>query len=603
MKWTLNRNFRFLGSQLSRQEESPSSHLNLIQQLRNCNDVRSVSSVHCSFFKSGLSKSDTFAANHLVNGYIRLREISLAHRLFDEMPEPNVVSWTSLMAGYVTSGQAGLTLGMYVKMLETSVKPNDFTLSTLVKACSILAELEAGKKIHAHAEVMGYGTDLVVCSSLVCMYGNCNDVDGARSVFDSMDHRNIVTWTSMIAAYAQNGRGSEALEVFRLFNSMVRVRANDFMLASVISACSSLGKLVAGRASHGAVIRGGHEVNDVVTSTLVDMYGKSGCFDYSWKIFKRIPCPSVVEYTSIIVGASKYGLGKLSIELFEEMVERGVKPNDVTFVGVLHGCSHSGLVDEGLGFLNSMLEKHGVEPEAKHYTCVVDIYCRVGRLDDAHKLAKSIHVENPTEGALLWGTLLSASRLHGRVDIAQEASRRLIESNQQVAGAYVTLSNAYASTGEWEIAHDLRSEMKQAGVVKDPGCSWVEIRDSTFVFHAGDLSFERGEDVLRLLRELEGRMKERGYAGGSLGLVFFEVEQEAKEEIVSLHSERLALAFALIVIPKGITIRVMKNLRMCKDCHEAFKTISGIVERDFIVRDVNRFHHFRDGSCSCRDFW
>ncbi|CAI0467372.1 unnamed protein product [Linum tenue] len=488
-------------------------------------------------------------------------------------------------------------------MLETSVKPNDFTVSTVVKACSILAELEAGKKIHAHAEVMGYGTDLVVCSSLVCMYGNCNDVDGARSVFDSMDHRNIVTWTSMIAAYAQNGRGSEALEVFRLFNSMVRVRANDFMLASVISACSSLGKLVAGRASHGAVIRGGHEVNDVVTSTLVDMYGKSGCFDYSWKIFKRIPNPSVVEYTSIIVGASKYGLGKLSIELFEEMVERGVKPNDVTFVGVLHGCSHSGLVDEGLGFLNSMLEKHGVEPEAKHYTCVVDMYCRVGRLDEAHKLAKSIHVETPAEGALLWGTLLSASRLHGRVDIAQEASRRLIESNQQVAGAYVTLSNAYASTGEWEIAHGLRSQMKQAGVVKDPGCSWVEIRDSTFVFHAGNLSFERGEDVLRLLRELEGRMKERGYAGGSLGLVFFEVEQEAKEEIVSLHSERLALAFALIVIPKGITIRVMKNLRMCKDCHEAFKAISGIVERDFIVRDVNRFHHFRDGSCSCGDFW
>ncbi|CAI0466818.1 unnamed protein product [Linum tenue] len=519
------------------------------------------------------------------------------------MPEPNVVSWTSLMAGYVVAGQAGLALGMYVKMLETSVKPNDFTVSTVVKACSILAELEAGKKIHAHAEVMGYGTDLVVCSSLVCMYGYCNDVNGARSVFDSMDHRNIVTWTSMIAAYAQNGRGSEALEVFRLFNSMVRVRANDFMLASVISACSSLGKLVAGRASHGAVIRGGHEVNDVVTSTLVDMYGKSGCFDYSWKIFKRIPNPSVVEYTSIIVGASKYGLGKLSIELFEEMVERGVNPNDVTFVGVLHGCSHSGLVDEGLGFLNSMLEKHGVEPEAKHYTCVVDMYCRVGRLDEAHKLAKSIHVENPAEGALLWGTLLSASRLHGRVDIAQEASRRLIESNQQVAGAYVTLSNACASTGEWEIAHGLRSQMKQAGVVKDPGCSWVEIRDSTFVFHAGDLSFERGEDVLRLLRELEGRMKERGYAGGSLGLVFFEVEQEAKEEIVSLHSERLALAFALIVIPKGITIRVMKNLRMCKDCHEAFKAISGIVERDFIVRDVNRFHHFRDGSCSCGDFW
>ncbi|CAN1129761.1 Pentatricopeptide repeat-containing protein At4g15720 [Linum perenne] len=598
MKWLSNPNFRF-ASQFSLQENSSSS-LHLIQQLRSCNDHRSVSSIHSIFLKSGLI-ADTFPANHLINGYVRSREISYARRLFDEMPEPNVVSWTSLMAGYMGNGRPRFTLWMYSKMFETSVIPNDFTVSTAISACLILAELETGKKIHAHAEVMGFGSNIVVCSSLVCMYGNCNDVDGARSVFDSMDHRNIVTWNSMIVACAQNGRGNEALQVFRKFKTVLGERANAFMLASVINAAASLGKLGTGRASHGAVIRGGHEVNDVVTSSLVDMYAKCGCFDYSWKIFKRIRDPSVVPYTSMIAGAAKYGLGILSIELFEEMTGRGVEPNDVTFVGVLHGCSHSGLVEEGLEVLNSMLEKHGVNPDAKHYTCVVDMYCRVGRLDEAYKLAESIRV-SATEGALLWGTLLSASRLHGRVDIAVEASKRLIESKQQVAGAYVTMSNAYALAGEWDNAHGMRSEMKRAGVVKDPGCSWIEIRDSSFVFHAGDLCFESGEEVLSKLKELEGKMKERGYVGGGLGLVFIEVEQEAKEEMVSLHSERLALGFGLINIPKGITIRIMKNLRMCNDCHEAFKVISGILERDFVVRDVNRFHHFKNGSCTCRDF-
>ncbi|EEF45512.1 pentatricopeptide repeat-containing protein, putative [Ricinus communis] len=406
----------------------------------------------------------------------------------------------------------------------------------------------------------------------------------------------------MIAAYAQNARGNEALEVFRQFNSLVQERSNHFMLASVINACASLGKLVSGKVAHGAVIRSGYEVNDVVASALVDMYAKCGCFSYSDKVFRQIPNPSIIPYTSMIAGAAKYGLGKVSLQLFEDMVRRRIKPNDVTFVGVLHACSHSGLVNEGLQHLNSMYGKHGIMPDVKHYTCVVDMLSRSGRLDEAYQLAKSIRV-NPSEGALLWGTLLSASRLQGRVDVAVEASKWLIESNQQVAGTYVTLSNTYALAGEWENAYYLRSQMKRVGVYKEPGCSWVEIKDSTYVFYAGNLSCERGNEVLNFLKELERRMKERGYVGGSMGLVFVDVEQEAKEEIVSLHSERLALAFALLSIPKGITVRVMKNLRMCKDCHEAFKLISGIVERDFVVRDINRFHHFDNGSCSCRDFW
>ncbi|KAL6188613.1 hypothetical protein ACLB2K_040004 [Fragaria x ananassa] len=488
-------------------------------------------------------------------------------------------------------------------MLDSLVLPNEFTFATVINACSTLADLKTGRKIHARIEISGVQKNLVVCSSLVDMYGKCNDICGARRVFDLMGGGNVVSWTSMIAAYAQNGGGEEALRLFREFTRGMLERPNHFMLASVVNACASLGRLVSGKVAHGAVIRRGHELNEVIASAIVDMYAKCGCVEYSDKVFRRIPNPSVIPYTSMIVAAAKYGLGKMSIQLFEEMIDRGIRPNDVTFVGVLHACSHSGLVDEGLQYHESMHENHGISPNAKHHTCIVDMLGRTGRLNEAYKLAKSIQAE-PNQEALVWGTLLSASRLHGRVDIAVDASRRLIDSNQQVSGAYVTLSNADALNGEWETAQGLRSEMKRTGVRKEPGCSWVEIKDSNYVFYAGDVSScARQSEVITLLRELEGKMKQRGYVGGSICLVFIDVEEEAKEKIVGLHSERLALGFALLSIPKGVTIRIMKNLRMCNDCHEAFKLISDIVGREFIVRDVNRFHHFKGGSCTCRDFW
>ncbi|CAL5198853.1 unnamed protein product [Lathyrus oleraceus] len=568
-------------------------------------DLTIVTPTHSNFVKSGLL-NHTFTTNNLINSYLKLLRINHAQKLFDEMPHRNVVSWSLLMAGYVSQGQPNVALCLFHKMQMqgTLVMPNEFTFSTLINACSILANLEIGRRIHALVEVSGYRSDLVVCSSLIDMYGKCNCVDEARMVFDFMSVRNVVSWTSMITTYSQNAQGHLALQLFREFNHFRLDKPNHFMLCSVVSACASLGRLGSGKITHGVVIRLGHDANDVVASALVDMYAKCGCVSYSDKVFRRIPNPSVVPYTSMIVGAAKYGLGALSLRLFQEMIDRRIKPNDITFVGVLHACSHSGLIDKGLELFNSMNEKHGVMPDARHYTCAVDMLGRVGRMDEAYQLAISVQVGSEDDDALLWGTLLSASRLHGRVDIALEASNRVIKSNQQVAAAYVTLSNTYALAGDWENAHNLRSEMKRTGVFKEPGSSWIEIKESTYLFHAGDISkCSQKREILNLLRELEGRMKERGHVGVTTGLVFVDIEEEAREEIVSLHSEKLALAFGLLNTPKGITIRIMKNLRMCRDCHEAFKFISDIVEREFIVRDVNRFHHFKNGLCSCGDFW
>ncbi|XP_027368684.1 pentatricopeptide repeat-containing protein At4g15720 [Abrus precatorius] len=573
-----------------------------VEKLQTCEDLASATSTHSNVVKSGFG-NDTFTTNYLINCYTRLFRIEYAQKLFDEMAQRNVVSWTSLMAGYVNQGRPNMALGLFRQMQGTLVLPNEFTFATLINACSILANLEIGRRVHALVEVSGFGSNLVVCSSLVDMYGKCNHVDEARKIFDSMCTRNVVTWTSMITAYSQNAQGLHALRLFKEFNYTSFDKLNHFMLCSAISASASLGSLGSGKITHGVIIRLGHDSSDVIASALVDMYAKCGCVNYSDKVFRRIPNPSVIPYTSMIVGAAKYGLGTLSLQLFQEMIDRRIKPNDITFVGVLHACSHSGLIDKGLELLNSMRRKYGVMPDAKHYTCIADMLGRVGRIEEAYGLAKSVQVEG--EGyALLWGALLSASRLHGRVDIALEAGNRLIESNQQVACAYVALSNTYALAGDWENAHNLRSEMKRAGVYKEPGSSWIEIKESTYLFHAGNVpKCTPGREMLSLLRELEERMKERGYMGGTTGLVFVDVEEEAKEQILSLHSEKLALAFGLINTPKGTTIRIMKNLRMCRDCHETFKMISDIVEREFVVRDVNRFHHFKNGLCTCGDFW
>ncbi|EXB74809.1 hypothetical protein L484_023553 [Morus notabilis] len=597
-----NLNPNFLSRQNNLSFFHTNGHSHLIRNLQNCNNFIVASSLHSHILKSG-SLSHTFTANHLLNCYVRLRKIDLARNLFDEMSEPNVVSWTAVIAGYIDLGQPRTALRMFGEMPECSVPPNEFTFSTAIKACSVLSNLRTGKEIHARVEVCGLRNNLVLCSTLVDMYGKCDDVDGARRVFDAMRCRNVVSWTTMIATYGQNARGHEALQLFREFSSLTRDRPNDFMLSSIVNACASLGKLAAGKAAHCAVIRGSHDANEVVATTLIDMYGKCGCLDYSYKIFRQVSCASVVPYTSMIFSAAKYGLGKLALELFDEMLERGIKPSDVTYLGVLHACSHSGLVDEGLKHLKFMYAKHGILPDTKHYTCLVDMLGRAGRIDEAYRVAKSIRAEGDA-GALLWGTLLSASRLVGRVDIAVEAGRQLIESNQQVAGAYVTLSNTYALAGDWDSVRDLKREMKRGGVHKETACSWIDFKDWTYVFFAGDVLWcEQGSEVVNLLRELEKRMKERGYVGGGKGLVFVDVDEETEEEILGLHSERLALAFGLINLPKSATIRIMKNIRMCRDCHEAFKLISEILERDFIVRDNNRFHHFTNGYCICGDFW
>lgn len=461
--------------------------------------------------------------------------------------------------------------------------------------------MHSGVKLHALVETGGLRDDVVVSTALVGFYAKANDLVEARKMFDGMECGNVVSWGAMISGYAQSGDGRSAILLFSEFLGR-DLRANHFMLSSVVNACASMGRLGLGKSMHGKVVRCWHEGNEVIEGALIDMYAKCGCFQYARKVFDRIVNPSLVVFTSIIVAAAKYGRAKLALDLFDEMVEKGVKPNEVTFLGVLHACSHGGLVDVGLGYLDSMSRVYGVVPRAKHYTCVVDMLGRAGRLDEAYEMSKTIEVTGDDE-LMLWSTLLSASRIHRRLDVAAEAGERLKEFDTDVAGAYMAMKNAYVSVGEWEGAMRVRSEMRRRGIRKEPGCSWVEIKDVAYVFRAGEVEkCARGSEVMALLRDLEVRMEGRGYVTGSNKRYLIEEGKEL-DVMIGVHSEMLAIGFGLLSFGEGVTIRVMKNLRMCGDCHEKFKVISDIARREIVVRDLNRFHQFRGGSCSCGDYW
>lgn len=589
-----------------------SSALNfLIPRLQDLHDHRSVSSAHSRILRYGKS-SDTIIGNHLLNAYIRCHQTEDAEKLFDEMQNSwNVVTWTSLMVCFVDAGREGRCLSLFARMRSDVIfLPNSFSLSTVINACALLADEATGRGIHGLVEILGFRLDVVVSTSLIHLYAKLNRVEDAGLVFDEMTVRNVVTWGSIISAYTQNGKANLALHLFGEFLRLKSSHPNHFMFSSAVNASASLGRLGIGKCLHATVIRHGHDGNDVIAGAIVDMYGKCGCIEQSTYVFQRIARPSVIPYTSMIVSAAKYGQAQFAVRIFNEMIVNGVKPNEVTFLGVLHACSHAGLVDKGLQYLRTMENDHGVSPCSKHYICAIDMLGRAGRLEEAYNLSKDFHAAD-NDALLLWTTLFSNSRMHGRLDLATEARSNImklsIRNSNDVAGAYVILSNAYATAGNCDGAMGIRHEMRRRRVRKDPGCSWVEIKNAAYVFYPGNLSpaGERETEVLELMKWVGSKMRDMGYESGGLsGLSNFVDEEETREMMIGVHSERIALAFGLVLAPnKGVIIRVMKNLRICLDCHEAFKLISVILDRTFVVRDLNRFHHFSHGICTCRDYW
>eukprot|EP01018_Ginkgo_biloba_P000474 Gb_25130 [translate_table: standard] len=551
--------------------------------------------VHAGIIKSGI-ESDVYVGSVLVDMYAKCADggsMVDARKLFDRICERNVVTWTAIIAGYAqNSGHGKEAIKLFYKMKLAGVKPNHFTFASVLKACTSLPDLEHGKQIYAHIIKTGSQLDISVGSALVAMYARCGSIKDARREFNKMLERNVASW---------NGQNNHAKESYKKFNKpkQVGMKSDKFTFASILSACASIAALDQGMQLHARILKTGFQSDISVGNTIVTMYSRCGSIEDSYEVFKNMIERNVISWNAIIRGYAQHGYGKEALQLFEQMQRAGVKPNHITFVGVLSACSHVGLVKDGRQYFVSMTRDHGIMPRLEHYACMIDLLGRAGHLNEAENFINEMPFE---PDAVIWRTLLGACRIHGNIDIGKRAAECLLELEPQEPAPYVLLSNMYAAAGRWDAVAKVRKTMRGRQLTKETGCSWIEIKNRVHTFFVRDRSHPLTEEIYAKLDDLTMQMKDTGYVPDT-NFVLRDVEEEQKEQFLCHHSERLAIAFGLIITPPGTLIRIFKNLRVCGDCHTATKCMSKIVGREIVVRDANRFHHFKDGLCSCGDYW
>ncbi|XP_010680958.2 pentatricopeptide repeat-containing protein At1g20230 [Beta vulgaris subsp. vulgaris] len=576
--------------------------------------------------------SDLTLGNALINMYGKCKCCDGAQSVFNELPVKDVISWTSLLSSYVNCGFLGEALQAFCKMGLNGLRPNAVTLSSILPACSVMKCLNLGRQIHGYAVKDGFGENAFVTSALVDMYASCSCLADAQLVFDNMLVRDIVSWNVIVSAYFLNGESERALSRFGKmrkqgvpinydsWNTVIGgcvqngentlalellvqmqdegFKPNHITITSALPACSNLESLRKGKEIHAYIFRNKIFTDITTTTALVYMYAKCGELELSSQIFNIMPRKDAVAWNTIIIANAMHGRGEEALLLFRNMLISGVKPNSITFTGVLSGCSHSKLVDEGLQVFHSM-RSHLIEPDADHYSSLVDILSRAGCLDEAYGYIQRMPMK-PTAGA--WGALLGGCRVYKNVDLARIAAKHLFEIEPDNPGNYVLLSNIFVEGKLWNEASMYRKIMEQKQISKPPGCSWIQVKNKVHTFIAGDKSNEQSEKISKFLMDISNKVRLAGYLPNT-DFVLQDLDQEEKEEVLCSHSEKLAVAFGLLNLKGESSIRVFKNLRICGDCHNFIKFAAKVVGIQIIVRDSLRFHHFKEGLCSCRDFW
>lgn len=420
----------------------------------------------------------------------------------------------------------------------------------------------------------------------------------ARNVFDRMPKESAVTWSAMIGGYVRGGLSSDAVDLFREMQAN-GVQADEVTVIGVLAAATDLGALELARWVRRFVEREGIGKSVTLCNALIDTLAKCGDVDGAVAVFEGMQQRSVVSWTSVIDALAMEGRGKEAVRVFEEMKVAGVPPDDVAFIGVLTACSHAGMVDEGCGYFDAMKVEYGIEPKIEHYGCMVDMFGRAGMVEWAMEFVRTMPIQpNP----VIWRSLVSACRAHGRLELGESITRSLLHEYPAHEANYIMLSNVFALTQRWKEKSEIRREMSKRGIKKVPGCSIVELDGEVHEFIAGDESHPQYKDIYRMVEEMARELRRVGHIAAT-SEVLLDLDEEDKEGALQWHSEKLAIAFALLRTPPGTQVRVVKNLRVCSDCHAAIKCISQVYRREIVVRDRSRFHRFKDGSCSCKDFW
>ncbi|KAM4107026.1 hypothetical protein ACJW30_04G109000 [Castanea mollissima] len=573
----------------------------LLSLIKTCTQKTHFLQIHAHLVYTNLLQDPTISLNFLSRvALFTTRDLNYSRQFFSQIPNPLASHYNTMIRAYSISNSPLEGFYMYREMKRQGLPVNPMSSSFAIKSCIKVSTLLGGVQVHARILRDGHQSDSQLLTTLMDFYSCCEKCDEACNVFDEMSERDTVAWNVLISCCLRNNRTRDALGVFDIMQSESNgCKPDDVTCLLLLQACAHLNALEFGERIHSYIDERGYSDAANLRNSLVAMYSRCGCLDKAYEVFKGMQNKNVVSWSAMISGLAMNGHGREAIEAFWEMQKMGVPPDDQTFTGVLSACSHCGLVDEGMMFFDRMSKEFGIVPNIHHYGCMVDLLGRAGLLEQAYRLIMSMGVK---PDSTMWRTLLGACRIHGHVTLGEQVIEHLIELKAQEAGDYALLLNIYSSAGNWEKVLEVRKFMKEKAIETTPGCSTIVLKGVVHEFIVDDVSHPRKDEIYAMLDEINQQLKIAGYVA-EISSELHNLGAEEKGNALSYHSEKLAIAFGVLATPPGTTIRVAKNLRTCVDCHNFAKFLSGVYNRVVIVRDRARFHHFKEGRCSCNDYW
>lgn len=536
-----------------------------IQAISELKFIKLGKEIHSYVLRNGLDY-DEYVQTTLLDMYVKSGEVAKAQAVFNLMKTGNIVTWNSLIAGYSSKGLFEDSEKLLDRMKERGIKP-----------------------------------DIVTWNSVLSGYSMNGQEKNASAVIEKMRALgvmpNVVSWTALISGCSQNGKYKESLN---FFNRMLEegVKPNTATLSSLLQACAGISWLQKGKEIHCWCMRNGFHEDVLVSTALMHMYIKSGNLLFASEIFSRMKNRTIPTWNCMIMGFAIYSEGKEGIALFNKMREMGIQPDGITFTALLSCCKNSGLLDEGWRYFDSMKDEYKVEPTIEHYSCMVDLLGRAGYLDEAWDFIQTMPLK---PDASVWGSLLQSCRVHNNWSLGKIAANNLFELEPNNSANYVIMMNLYSMSGRWEDVDLIREQMSARGVRIQLGLSWIQINHKVHVFSEEEAHPDVGSIYFELY-QLISEMKKVGYIP-DVNCVYQDMNDVEKEKVLLTHTEKLAITYGLMKMKNSSPIRVIKSTRMCSDCHTAAKFMSLVKSREIILKDGVRFHHFREGRCSCNDCW
>ncbi|KAL4183065.1 hypothetical protein AMTRI_Chr11g96320 [Amborella trichopoda] len=568
-----------------------------------------------------MGKRDVISWTGMLSGYSQHGLIDMAMHLFKKMPEKNLISYNALVAGLAQNCRGYQALKLFIEMVENGMELSGFTLTSVANACAMESAVEGCKQIHGFVMKSGFlGSSSCIGGALTDMYAKCGQMDDAQNLFDRLEHRDSIPWTSIMTGYARNGQPEKALSLFsKLYDDedddeRDKERGDDdgegdierecgssideIAFATILGVCGTLGFHEMGKQLHSLVIRNGFSSDRGVANAILTMYGKCDNLKDARKLFNLIPQHNLVSWNAFILLYVLHRLGGQALTIFREM-EMGTKPDGLTFISLFSACKYltSNSVKTCLSLFESMKTKYNITPTDEHYASVVDVLGHYNCFKEAEEFVKNMPIK---PNAAVWRAFLAASKLHGDIERERYATKSLLKLEPQEPAASILLTNLHSASGRWHCSEKMREKMREHGLKKYPARSWIVYQNQVHSFYARDRSHPQAYDIYSGLEILILECKKVGYVPDT-SFVLHEVEEYQKEHFLLFHSSKMAVTFGLLMTDFGKPVRVVKNIRLCGDCHEFMKIVSTVTGREISLRDTTGFHFFKGGVCSCGD--